>query len=403
MAITATEPTQQTNWLIVSAATFAGIAIAVQMGKAAASLPLIRAEFGADTTLLATYVALISLVAAVFGVGFGSVTSRLGARRAGLIGLGLVAVGSALGAHVASVPVLLATRVIEALGFALTVTAMPALIQAATAPKDRHLALGIWATWLPAGVAVMMVASFFFLDQLGWRGLFWLSAVIPACAAVILAVATRRVVEKPLIASPLKLRQTLSRRDVMLTVGLFVMFSAANLIVLAFLPTILVDEFSMAPSRAAAISFCGAIALMSTNILAGILLQRGFGKRRMYLLTLTGMIVFAAVLLLSDFGQAARITAAILFNFCAGVPAAIVWASIPVLARTPQEVPILSGLIFQGAGIGQILGPLLAGWVVDSGGGWSMAFWVIAGLLSIGVLFSRAMPTPNAGGRKTPA
>jgi cyanate permease len=393
------ETLERSNWLIVGAATFAGVTIALQMGKAAATLPLIRAEFGSGLTLLATYVALISIVAASVGLGFGSITRRLGAGRAGLIGLGLVAVGSALGAMVGTVPMLLATRMIEALGFALTVTAMPAVIQPATKPQDRLIALGIWATWLPAGIALMMAISFFWLTPLGWRGMFWVTAILPAIAALILIA----VVPADIRAGGVKLPpiRSVFRRDVLLTTTIFVAFSSSNLIVLAFLPTILVDVFGMAANEAAVISFFGAVALISTNILAGWMLKRGFGRRALYLVGFAGMMGFAAILLGPQFGQTPRVAAAIMFSFCAGVPPAIVWASIPVLARDPSEVPILSGLFFQGAGLGQIIGPMLAGWMVDTSGGWSMSFWVIAGLISCGMVLTILLPRPETSGAQS--
>ncbi len=389
----ATQAPERSNWLIVAAATFAGVTIALQMGKAAATLPLIRDEFGSGLTVLATYVALISIVAASVGLGFGSITRRLGARRAGLIGLGLVAIGSALGAMATTVPFLLGTRMIEALGFALTVTAMPAIIQPATKPQDRLIALGIWAAWLPAGIALMMAISFFWLTPLGWRGLFWVTAILPAIAALILiAVAPADIHARGVKPPPIR---TIFRRDVLLTTAVFVAFSSSNLIVLAFLPTILVDVFGMAANEAAAVSFLGAIALISTNILAGWMLKRGFGRRALYLVGFIGMMGFAAILFGPQFGETARVAAAIAFSFCAGVPPAIVWASIPVLARAPSEVPILSGLFFQGAGLGQIIGPMLAGWMVDTGGGWSMAFWSIAGLISCGIVLTILLPRPE--------
>jgi MFS family permease len=390
MTTSATDPARQTDWAIVYAATFAGITIALQTGKAAATLPLIRAEFGVDLTLLATYVSLISVVAATIGIVFGTITRRMGARRAGLTGLALVAIGSVAGAGADGVTVLLTSRVIEAFGFALTVTAMPAVIQPATQPRDRMLALGIWATWLPAGVALMMLIAFFFLDDIGWRGVFRVAAILPALAAVILYGATKTQLSVQVVSAAATLRG-MFRRDVVLTTLVFVAFSSSNLIVLAFLPTMLVDTFGMAANQAAIISFAGAIALISTNILAGWLLHKGAGLRLLYAAGFAGMIVFAAILLGPEFRQTSRVGAGIMFSFAAGIPPALVWASIPILARDQTEVPVLSGLFFQGAGIGQIIGPMLAAWAVSGGDDWRAAFWAIAGLAGAGLILAMGL------------
>ncbi len=385
MAISATDPQIRTDWALVYAAMFAGVTIALQMGKAAATLPLIRAEFGADLTLLATYVSLISIMAASVGIFFGTVTRRFGARRAGLLGLGLVIIGSATGASAVGVSALLISRVIEAVGFALTVTAMPALIQPATRPRDRMVALGLWAVWLPGGVALSMALSHFFLDAIGWRGMFRLTALLPALAAVILWGVTRNRGNPAAALAPAPIFRVF-RRDVLLTTGIFVAFSSSNLIEMAYLPTFLVDQFTMVATRAAGISFAGAIALIAANILGGWLLHHGFGLRGLYLMSFAGMMITAVVLFAPEFGLIPSIAASIVFSFAAGVLAATVWASIPLLAHDPSEVPVLSGLLFQGAGLGQLIGPVLAGFVVDKGGDWSLSIWVIAALISIGVV-----------------
>ena len=79
------------------AATFGGTAAAMQVGKAGSTLPLIRAEFGADVSLLAIYISVISLVAAIAGIGFGLATRRIGLRRSAGAGLILIAMASLLG------------------------------------------------------------------------------------------------------------------------------------------------------------------------------------------------------------------------------------------------------------------------------------------------------------------
>ncbi|MCB1367228.1 MAG: MFS transporter [Rhodobacteraceae bacterium] len=366
-----------TDWTVVWAATLAGIAVALQMGKAAATLPLMRAEFGASISLLANYVALISVVAALFGILFGSVTHYLGARRAGLIGLALVTLGSAVGAETSGVSVLITSRLIEAIGFALTITAMPAIIQPVTRACDRSFAMGLWSIWLPAGFAVMMAVSYFLLDSIGWRGLFRLCALLPALAALFLLGATRTQIVARVQPAQATFRAVF-RRDVLLTVGIFIGFAAANLVVTAFLPTILIDRFAMTASSGAAVSFIGAVSLGLVAILTGWVVQQGACLRPLYLASLAGMILCAAILLLAGAGLSVSIAAAIGFFMLAGIPPSLVWLSIPILARSPSEVPVLSGLLFQGAGIGQLLGPIMAGWVVQASGGWAMAFWVVA-------------------------
>ncbi len=382
----------QTNWAIVLAATFGGIAAALHIGKAAATLPLIREEFDADLTLLATYVSLISLVAALTGTVFGTFTRRIGARRAGLAGLFIIGAASAAGALIESVPVLLVTRAAEAIGFALSATAMPAIIQSAAAPQHKSLTLGIWATWLPTGVALMMGIAWLLLDSIGWRGVFWAGAAIPVLAAFILmAVTPTRTDSQPAGLSLDALRTVFGREPILLA-GNFIAFSAANMVVMGFLPTILVDEFAMSPTDATLVSLFAALSLLPGNVGAGWLLDRGYSVRGLFFLFFGGMTIFGYLLFAEWVQPEIRIASAFLFSACTGVPPSVIWSSIPRLIRGPDEAPLLSGFFYQGAGIGQLLGPILAGAVVEGAGGWFSAFWIILVLMIAGAGLTASLP-----------
>jgi MFS family permease len=376
---------ERSNWHL--RATLGGVAAALQIGKAAASLPLIRDEFGASLTLLSAYVALISLVGAAGGVAFGTLARRIGPRPVGLAGLVLVTAGSATGALSGSVEWLIATRFLEAIGFALVVTTMPALIQAQAAPRDRGLALGIWSTWMPTGIATMMVIGYFGLGPLGWRGIFWICAALPAAAALLLTLASGPVGSAGPRAVGLSFR-VLRDRNVIDMAGIFICFSAAFLLVMTFLPTILVDTLSFTPPTAALVGFAASLALLPANVSAGWLIGRGASAALIFTVSLTGMLVTAAVLFAPALGATVCVAAAVLFGLASGAPTAVIWASIPRLAQRPEDAPLLSGSFFQAAGIGQVLGPLIGGAAVDGTGHWSAALWVAGTLLVLCILLA---------------
>jgi len=385
----------ETNWPIVFLATVAGISAALHLGKAAATLPLIREEFGAELSLLATYVSLISVVAATTGMVFGTMTRRIGPRRAGLAGLVFIAAGSAGGAMAESVPMLLVTRGVEAIGFALTVTAMPALIQPAAAQRHKALTLGIWSTWLPAGVALMMAIAWLVLEDVGWRGIFWIGAALPILAGLMLLTVARPDQRHESTSTSFTALRGVMRREAMLTAGNFILFSAANLIVMAFLPTFLVDEFAMTPTDATLVSFFAALTLLPGNVAGGWLLDRGYNARGLFLIAFVGMVVSAYLLFASWPVPEARIVAAFVFSACAGVPPSLVWSSIPMLIRRSDEAPLLSGFYYQGAGLGQLLGPIFAGIAVEDFGGWFSAFWIVAALTLTAIVLSTFLEKPK--------
>ena len=61
-----------------------------------------------------------------------------------------------MGALAHSIPLLLATRVLEGMGCLMAAVSAPSLITRLAQPGDLRLALSIWRTWLPAGSATIM-------------------------------------------------------------------------------------------------------------------------------------------------------------------------------------------------------------------------------------------------------
>ena len=385
-----------TPWATVAAATFAGFAAAMQVGKAAAALPLIRAEMGTGLTTLALYATLVSAVAATLGLAFGGVVARIGARRAGFAGLALIALGSAGGAAAPGVGALLASRAPEAMGFALVATAMPALIGRAAAPGGRALALGLWATWLPVGIAAAM-AVVLAAPALGWRGLFAACALAPALAAAVLwrlappdarPGSAGRLRPPPAAALPLA--------------GAFAAFSAANLVVVTFLPTMLYDEIGLAPRLGAGVGLLANLALVPGNLAAGWLGGRGAGGRALMAAAFAGMLFCAVPLFAAGAPAGLRLASAMGYGLFCGVVPAVVWGSIPLVAQGPSEGPLVSGAFYQGAGIGQIAGPLVASQAVALWGGWGAALWVVAVAVAAGLALVALVPAGLYAAPATP-
>ncbi|WP_424926969.1 CynX/NimT family MFS transporter [Amaricoccus tamworthensis] len=377
----ATPQPDKTSWSGVAAGICAGIAVAMQVGKISVSLPLMREEFATGISHLSVYAGLLSILAATVGLGFGTISRRLGPRRAVITGLVLVGTGSAAAALASGLPLLMFSRVLEACGFALVGTAGVGLIQSQTLPQDRNMALGFWAAWIPAGISLMMVLGFLALNHLGWRGIYWLCAAAPFAAAIWLAtLPASQAIRRPAAPRP-PLRHILNRRN-LLAAGIFFCFTAVNLIIMYYLPTLLVDRYDMTPPHAALVGFGSAAVQIPMNILGSALLKKGINPRHIFMASTIGMTVTGVLVFSSGSGLATCVMAGIGFSIVAAVTPAVVWASVPDLAPSPADTPLVSGLIFQSAGLGQFLGPVLAALAVETSGSWSAASWVVLILMA---------------------
>jgi len=389
------------DWPVIVAAVLAGVAAALQIGKASAALPLLRVEFGIGVAQASWYLSLFSLGAALFGAVLGIVTLRVGAMRAGGAGLVLVALGSLAGPLAGTWTPFLAARLVEALGLPLVVAAMPAIIQSHSSGQRRVLAMGLWSTWLPLGVALAMALSAAVLVSGGWRTLFAICGALPLLALVALVVTrgrTRAVAAAP--GPPPAIRRP--DATTLIYGGIFGLFSASYLTVQGFLPSVAVEALSMTIAQGTRLAGLAALLVIPGNLIASYLLSRGVAARLLLAGGFIAMGVSGAAFLTDVLPPLWRIAAGCMFTACAGVPPGVIWGLIPRLAAHSRAGPAMtSGVIYQCAGMGQLLGPVLAGAAVQATGSWSGGALVIlaAAGLALVALTRRAAAVDDPGSR----
>jgi len=93
-----------------------------------------------------------------------------------------------------------------------------------------------------------------------------------------------------------------------------------------------------------------------------------------------------ASLVFSGFtGPAAKTVAGILFSAFGGMFPGTAFVLAARFAIKPSHMALMAGLILQGAGIGQTLGPLMVSSVVEFSSSWSSAIMVVAAMSLIGL------------------
>lgn len=174
-------PPSSTHWCGVALVVAAGVAASLQVGKVAIAVPQLRADFGLDLSMVGWLMAMFSLLGVIGAVPVGAWVARAGDRRLLVAGLLAIAMGSAAGAIANGVAVLLASRIVEGLGFVLITIAGPSVLRRMVAPGGKDLAFAIWSCFMPAGIA-MALFSGSLLEE--WRG-FWLgNAALSAVLAL---------------------------------------------------------------------------------------------------------------------------------------------------------------------------------------------------------------------------
>ena len=379
-----------TRWLVVWALILAGVVAAFQIGKAPVALSALRAELGLGLVGAGWVVSMFNVLGALAGALIGAAGDQIGHRRAVLAGLVLSGAASALGAAAPGTVVLLATRFLEGLGFMAAVTAAPALIARTARPADQRLAFGFWSGYMPAGSALMMLASPPLLAAFGWRGLWLVNAGLMLAAALLVAAATRGLPRaEAKAASGLApalgdILRALRRPGPPALALAFGSYTLQYLAVLAFLPTLLVEKDGMSPSGAAALTALANAANMLGTFGGGWLSHKGAPRWALIaggslVMGLASLVIFAPAL-----PFALRYGAVIAFTLLGGPVPPAVFSGAAQHAPAPALVGTTTGLVMQGSNLGQSIGPPAVAKLAAATGSWSWSPVVLLAAAAMG-------------------
>ena len=359
-------------WVVVAAG---GVA-ALQVGKLPPALPALQAELGLSLVQSGFLLSMVQLAGLTLAVFMGVLADGMGLRRSMLRGLLLLALASALGGLAQSVPVLLACRALEGVGFLLVALPAPALIRRLVPGPQLAGMLGVWGAYMPTGTALALLGGPLFIPAFGWGAWWWLFAAVSlAMAAWLMRVvpADPAVQLHASVGLWVRLRRTLGARGPWLVALCFGMYSGQWLAVVGFLPSI----YAAAGVSGAALGALTALAAavnMGGNMASGRLLQRGWLPRSTLWLGFTAM-ALGSTLAFAAFSQSwpwLRYIGVLVFSGLGGLVPGTLFSLAVRLAPGEQQVATTVGWVQQLSGLGQFMGPPAAAALAARAGGWQL-------------------------------
>ena len=392
------------QWLTDAIVVGCGTVAALQIGKAAIAAPLLQAEFGLDLAAVGWMTGIFAVLGLVGGIPTGALVAEVGDRRTLLLGLAAIVAGAAIGALSATFTMFLASRVLEGLGLVLISVAGPAILQRVVSTERRDLAFSLWSCFMPAGMALAMLAGPLFTD---WRPIWWSSAAI----AAIFIVATNLIVEKSAKApSPVRTTmvadalRVLRVRGPILLALCFAFYALMFFALFSFLPVLLIERIGVTHATAGLLSALATTVNITGNLSAAYLLARGASRPILIGFACLVMGISAVGIFLPILSNVPTFLLCLLFSSAGGLIPAILISSVPIVAPSGRLVPMVVGLLTHGSYLGQVIGPVAVGGAID-GFGRSAAAVVV----SIAALFAaltawalrRALPKRGAEVAKT--
>jgi EmrB/QacA subfamily drug resistance transporter len=152
------------------------------------ALPAIHRDLHASLSGLQWIVDAYTLVIASLLLLSGSTADRVGRKRIFMTGITIFVVGSAACAAAPSLEVLVAARVLQALGGSmLNPVALSIVRDVFTDPRERAQAVGVWGATVGFSIALGPVIGGVFVDTIGWRYVFLVNVPIGVIAWLLTA------------------------------------------------------------------------------------------------------------------------------------------------------------------------------------------------------------------------
>ncbi|KJE36536.1 MFS transporter [Thalassospira sp. HJ] len=364
-----------------------GLTASMQVGLIGPIAPDLHAGFGLSQAEFGLVASLITAAGALCAIPAGVWAARAGLRKSMVLGGAMMILGALIFATASVSSLLYVGRLVTSVGYLLIVVGAPSWMAAFKNPKLVAMAMSIWGTFIPVGIALGNWISAAVVTWLDWR------LAVGACTLPILVLL-------PLLAFMDKPETGSTRRSLLLgVIGVlksraalqvaltFAAFAGATSAALAFMPAMLADNLDIGIALSAGIIGTTAIAgNVVGSVAAGTVLGRDVSGRTILMLFLPAMAIAISTLFVST-SVPISITALIIFNICQGAVAGTCFALLPKIAKDGLSMPALQGMLAQFAEIFVVIVPPFAGAMIDQNG-WAGAAAVLGGFYVAGFLIS---------------
>ena len=180
------EGVPRSAWLTLAVVSAAVFMVSIELTIIALALPEIRASLpGSSTAAVSWVVNIYSIVVATLLLLSGWLADRYGRKRIFRSGLLIFAVGSLAAGAASSTGVLIAARVLQAVGGSMQYPAGMALLLTAFPQHRRQFAIGMWSAMAGLAAAIGPTVGGFLIGAAGWRAVFYVNVPIALVSLIV--------------------------------------------------------------------------------------------------------------------------------------------------------------------------------------------------------------------------
>jgi EmrB/QacA subfamily drug resistance transporter len=188
VSATAAPPADRRRWLVLGICCSSLFIVGLDSTVVNVALPALREDLNASVSGLQWTLDAYTVVLASLLILAGSTADRVGRARVFKFGLALFTVGSLLCSVAPSVGLLVAARVVQAIGGSmLNPVAMSIIRTTFTDPRERAQAIGVWGGVIGLSMALGPVLGGVLVEGIGWRSIFWVNVPVGLLAIALTA------------------------------------------------------------------------------------------------------------------------------------------------------------------------------------------------------------------------
>jgi predicted MFS family arabinose efflux permease len=325
-------------------------------------LPAVSRELDVS---VATAGQLLTAFAIAYAIGsplLAAATGRWERRTLLVVALAVSGVGNALAAVAPNYQLLLASRVISALGAAVYTPGATLVATVLSPPEQRGRAVATVFGGLSLSLILGVPAGSLLGDPLGYRGVFALVALVSFLAAVGVRFGLPRVAAPPVIGLRARVSVAADRR-VLLVLAITVLVCVSVFSVFGYVKPLLAATTGASAATVSLLLVAYGVGAVAGNVVGGRLTDR-YGSRLLMLLMFAGLVLVLATLPLTAVTVPGAAIALFSWGFCA-------WGSSPAIQHWLIDLsPANSGLllslnasaIYLGVGLAGAVGGLVINW-----------------------------------------
>jgi predicted MFS family arabinose efflux permease len=350
------------------------------MGKTPPAIPNMRLDLSLSLVTAGWVVSIFSAMGAISGMITGIFADRFGRVKIILYALATISLGSILGSYAESALIMLLSRLIEGAGYIGTMAIFPALIAGLASEKHRGLAVSLWSSVTPLGMAITMMVAPAVIVPFGWRSLWLITAIITIlfllCAIIFFKGIDSQISKnkQPYWAN---IQKTIKNPGPWLISICFMTYTFQWMTIMVWLPTFIIEERGLDLKIAATLAAAAVIVNIFGNLFGSWMIHHG--TQRWVMITLgtsamglTSLLIFPQIL-----PDILRFCLVLVFSFLGALQPSAIMASVPIHSPSNDQLASTNGLVYQGSQFGNLLGPPILALVITQTGTWSYAGWVL--------------------------